>query len=86
MKLLVFSVRDLKASAYMQPFFMQKIGQAMRAFGDTVQDGKSVLGKHPEDFELFKIGEFDDESGELKTMKPEYIARAGDFVVPVKGE
>lgn len=61
----VFGVYDLKAVAYLQPFFSCNAGSAVRAFGDAVGDGKSPLAVHPEDYQLFELGHFDDNSGVL---------------------
>lgn len=62
MKLLVFAVRDVKAEAFLPPFFMKTNGMATRAFMDEVNREKSSFGEHPEDFSLFRIAEFDEES------------------------
>jgi len=56
----VFTVYDSKSDAYMQPFFMQTKGQAVRAFSDTVNDPKHQFYKHAEDFTLFELGSFDE--------------------------
>ena len=55
----IFSVYDSKVEAYIQPFFMQSRGQAIRAFGDTAGDKTTNIGKHPADFTLFELGTFD---------------------------
>jgi len=68
MKLKIFSVYDSKIEAYMQPFFMQSKGAALRAFMDTLADKSSVLAKHPEDYTLFEIGEFDDTNCTIATL------------------
>lgn len=60
MKQKIFTVFDVKAQAYMTPFFMQSTGQAVRAFEDTVNDPKSAFNKHPEDYTLFETGIYDD--------------------------
>ena len=60
MLLKIFTVYDAKAEAYMQPFFMQSTGQAIRSFEDTVNDTKSVFNKHAQDFTLFEIGTYED--------------------------
>lgn len=60
MLLKIFSVYDVKAEAYMQPFFMQSTGQACRSFEDTVNNPESVFNKHAADFTLFEIGTFED--------------------------
>lgn len=65
MKSKVYTVYDSKIEAYMSPFLMQTKGQAIRAFSDTVNDPDSKNGfhQHPEDFTLFEIGEYDDQTG-----------------------
>lgn len=63
MKLKVYTVYDSKVGAYLQPFFMQSRGQAIRAFSDSVNDTSTQFYKHAEDFTLFEIGEYDDEKG-----------------------
>jgi len=61
--LLMFSVRDAKADAFMRPFFAQSEGIAVRGFTDEVNREGSELGKHPEDYALFKVGEFLEDEG-----------------------
>lgn len=58
-----YSVYDSKVAAFMQPFFMQAHGAALRAFADLVNDPKTQICKYPEDFTLFYHGDFDDQSG-----------------------
>lgn len=62
----LFSVYDKKAEAYLQPIMANTIGEVKRQFMDIVNDGKSPFGKHPEDFELYHIGEWDDNTGRYK--------------------
>lgn len=62
MLLKVYSVYDSKAEVYMQPFFMQSRGAALRAFGDAVNDSGHMFAKHAGDYTLFEIGEFHDDS------------------------
>lgn len=61
----IFAVYDIKAEAYMAPFFMPATGQAVRMFKDAVNDKNTQFGKHPEDYKLVQIGEFDDNKGML---------------------
>ncbi|QXP08494.1 MAG: nonstructural protein [Arizlama microvirus] len=80
MKLKIYSIFDEKAKAYAQPFYMQQDGLAMRAFGDLVNDKTSQLNKHPVDFTLWCLGEYDDNSGMFCCDKPKHICKAVDFV------
>lgn len=65
MKLMVFAVYDTKAEVYGTPMFFPAKGLATRAFDDQVNNKESLFCKHPQDFTLFQIGEYDQESGLL---------------------
>lgn len=65
MKLLVVSIRDAKTEAYMQPYFVRTKMEAIRAFSDIINDGKSQFAMHPDDYSLYCLGVFDDASGDL---------------------
>jgi len=56
----IFTVYDSKAEAYLAPFFSNAKGAALRSFVDTVLDKSHPFNKHPEDYTLFYLGEFDD--------------------------
>lgn len=80
-KFVVCSVADAAVGAFMQPFFARSIGEARRSFGDAVNDPKMEFGKHPRDYELVHLGNWDD-SGQLTILdKPEVICRAVDWIV-----
>ncbi len=80
MKLVIVSIYDKATSAYMRPFFAQSLGQATRMFTDETnrKDG-SDIGNHPEDYALFHIGNFHDNSGQLEDIEPHCIARAHEI-------
>lgn len=69
MELRVFSIRDEKVGAYMQPFFSPTVGSAIRAISDVVNDVQSQFSKHPSDYVLFEIGVYDDISGLIKSLE-----------------
>lgn len=77
----VIAVRDLAIQAFMQPGFVNHTGAAVRAFSDHCKDSNSEFSKHPEDFELFVLAEFDDATGRFTQDEPIRLARAIDFVV-----
>lgn len=56
----VFTIYDEKAEAYLQPFFFDTVGQALRAVGELVNDPTHQFGKHTEDYVLFQCAEFDE--------------------------
>ena len=69
MKLNVYSIFDSAAQAFVQPFFMQQDGLAIRAFQDNVNSKEeNNISKHPEQFTLFKLAEFNDQNGMLTPL------------------
>lgn len=64
----VCAIRDIKADIFGQPFFQASIGMAQRSFTDSVnsQEPNNLLAKHPEDFELFHLGTYDDQQAVFK--------------------
>lgn len=85
-KMKVFTIYDLKAGVHGRPFFLQSTGVAMRIFADMVNDREELVCRHPEDFILYDLGEFDEDTGmfqqdagaksicngiELKVFEPE---------------
>lgn len=60
MKHLVLTIFDLKAKAYLQPFMSQTLGTAIRQITDCLTDANHQFAKHPQDYTLFHIYDFDD--------------------------
>ena len=65
MKFKVFTIFDVKAEAYLPPFFMHAKGLAERAFINMAKDPSNQIGLNPEDYTLFEIAEFDDSNATL---------------------
>lgn len=82
MNLFVVSVRDRAADVFGQPMFVVSIGGAVRSFADEVNrvDPQNVLNRHPEDFDLYVLGSFDDNTGAFTTESPRQIAIGKDQV------
>lgn len=78
----IYAIYDQAAKAYMKPMFLQADGLAMRVFKDAVNSGtESDISKHPEQFTLFKIGEYDDQKGIISSPgKPELLASGHEQV------
>lgn len=86
MILKVFGVYDSKALGYLQPFFSNSVGSAIRAFADASNEDRSPICKHPGDYQLYELGTFDDNSGLLAAMVPnKLLGCAADFVEIKKG-
>lgn len=80
MKLECFSLFDDKAKIFGTPFFAINSGIAVRMLTDLVNDPKSTVSRYPEDFTLYRLGEFSDDVGSLKSpVAPEPIGKAVQF-------
>lgn len=62
----VYAVKDIKAEEFGQLIQNEKGEGAMcREFNDAIKNDKSgVMKEHPEDFELWKVGNFNKKTGE----------------------
>lgn len=70
MILKMFTVKDIKADAYLPPFFVQTKGLALRSFIDLANDPSHNFGKYPEDYCLFEIGAYDDSNASFDALTP----------------
>ena len=61
----IFTIFDSKVESYSVPFFQPHVGHAIRQFTDLVNDPKTSVGKYPEDYTLFEIGEYDEVTGKI---------------------
>lgn len=60
-----YVVYDSAAEAYGIPFFIRSKGEALRGFAQAAKDPQSQISKHPADFTLFEIGEYNEFKGEI---------------------
>ena len=62
----LFVLNDVKSGTYTAPTVHLSRGQALRDFGDAINGNPdTLLAKHPEDFTLFEIGEYDVYTGTI---------------------
>ncbi len=80
-----FVVHDTKAQAFIPPWFLTTDALAKRAFADCVNDKNHTFGAHPEDYNLFKIGTFDDQDGTVTSHAPEALANGLVVLQPDTG-
>lgn len=69
MKLIIFSVFDSKADAFITPFFSPTVAVGVRSFATAANDPNCQFAVHPGDYSLFELGEFDQEKGSVTTLK-----------------
>lgn len=74
----LFSVFDTKVGAYMTPFPMKTTAEAIRAFLNSCRDPNTQFHSNPEDFHLYLVAEFDEQTGEIAPVNPTNVAKASD--------
>lgn len=73
----IISIRDGKAGIFMKPSVGLHLGAILRDWEQVVNAPDSLFGKFPEDFTLFELGTFDDESGRISVHEhPEQLSTA----------
>lgn len=80
MILQVLTVRDSAVEAYGQPFYSVSVGGAVRGFTDEINraDAGNNMAKHPDDFELYHLGTFDDVDASFNLNAPRLVSRGKD--------
>ena len=58
-----YSIYDSKALTYSPPFFTVSHGAAVRMVMDLANDANTSVGRHPADYSLFCVGQFNDGLG-----------------------
>jgi len=66
----VFTIYDSKSETYLQPQYCKTKNECLRIFTDIVNsnDSQNQVAKHPEDYTLFEIGEYDDSIGSFSML------------------
>lgn len=79
----VYSIRDSKTEVFNVPFYKVTHGEAERDFRTLANDEKSRLAQYPEDFDLYFIGEYDDNTGKMNALDtPQHIVKAVNVIQP----
>ncbi len=76
---IICSVHDSKAEAYLPPWATPNPGMARRVFQDALTDPKHGFCQHPEDFTLFHIADWDEQTGELIPVTNKSLGNGVDF-------
>jgi len=80
----IVSVKDSAAEAFGRPMYLQSLGIAIRSFTDEVnrEDKDNQLFNHPDDFDLYELGVFDDSLGRYELREnPTVIVRGKDVKI-----
>lgn len=70
MKFLLISIYDTKAEVHSKhPHQARNKADAIRSFEQVINNPESDFNKHPLDYALFIVGEYDEETGIITTQE-----------------
>lgn len=70
----IFSIRDVKTGVFGDPVVVPHLAVLIRQLTEVASDPKTVLAKFPEDFQVFEIGGYVEDTGCLLPLaNPTFI-------------
>lgn len=73
MKMFGFSVHDKAVGAFLPLFFARSVGEAIRTFTQAATNGEHQFNKFKGDYDLYKVGEWDDLTGIFTSSGPDRV-------------
>ena len=81
----IYSIYDSCTGVYCTPFVMENDNAALRCFSDYCIYPDTSLSKHPEDYSLYCLGDYNKKTGLLVSLNnPRLLAKASTFVYQAK--
>lgn len=84
----VYTFRDIQVPVFQKPFYdtnePDKV-QKMTARRIAISTPEEVVKNHLADLELYYLGQFDDESGEIRS-DVKFLLRCGDYIRKEKND
>lgn len=69
----VFVLRDTKVGAFNKPIFLQNEAVLKRALSDAMRDEHSTISMHPEDYQAYALGTYNEDTGKLEVYAPVHL-------------
>lgn len=66
----IVAVYDKKVGMFDPPFTCRHIGEAVREWSQIKKNADTKFGKNPEDFDLFQIGVYEEQTGTFENLQP----------------
>ncbi|AXL14618.1 nonstructural protein [Microviridae sp.] len=80
MKTEIYTIFDTKAQIYNKPFHQINEAVALRTATDLANDSNSEIAKSPQDYILFYLGNYDDQSAQFELCEPKSICKFHELV------
>lgn len=79
MEYIIITVKDNAVEAFQPVSNVRAKGEAIRSFIDAINNPQNKqLHDHPEDFDLYTVGTYDDQTGNITPHTPERLMRGTD--------
>lgn len=69
----MYTVKDVKTGIFNAPVYCHNTAHAMRVMSSVFQNDEHQYSLWPEDFTLYEVGSFDDNTGVITGVDPIYI-------------
>lgn len=86
-KLQLFSIKDHVVGSYLRPFTAVNEKEAQRMLLVTLQSDDNQLHHHPDDFSLYRLGDYDQITGIIDAFpEPQLIVPLGVLKRSIDGD
>ena len=79
MKMGLYSIEDIRVDVFKPPFAQLNNAEAIRNFENLCKNPDTDLYRHPDDFRLVRVGEWDDDTGTPTANEKVTLSWAKDF-------
>lgn len=86
MKVKLYAVLDRDSGVYDGPVGCNADGVAIRNFTNMARNPESPIGRNPECFSIWRVGEWDDSTGSVIPETKKCLAHAIDLLTPNEEE
>lgn len=76
----VYSVYDVTSETFGAPFLLLTDGLAMRSFYEAAMNPKTEINKYPDEYVLYNIGKYDDDTGLMQPSEPKRLNTASHAI------
>lgn len=76
--MIIAAIKDKAIEAFGTPIFVKTKGMAIRMFLDEQKNPESQMNKHPDDYDLWMLGHYDDNTGVISQTEITVLVRGAD--------
>jgi hypothetical protein len=76
----IYTLYDTATKSYMNPIIAMAAGAVIRDLTEFAKDKSTTVGKHPEHYQLYKIGDWFEQKGIIESHAPEHICNVWELL------